>query len=633
MDFFEHQDKAHRHTLVLVFYLVIVLILIIGAVYFVTMAVFHVYAKNGVSWYSVDLLLWVCGMVLSIVFLGTLHKIISLRSGGGSIARMLRGESVDPGTHDLAERRLLNVVEEMAIASGTPVPAVYLLRKERGINAFAAGFTPSDAVVGVTQGCLDTLTRDELQGVIAHEFSHILNGDMRLNIRLIGIVHGILVIGILGTHLMRGGTSEGPKKGGPVVPLVLLGLGLFVVGYIGVFFSKLIKAAVSRQREFLADASAVQFTRSDWGLIGALRKTGGALTGSFVRHADAEQASHLFFGNAVAGVWMHALATHPPLDKRIRRIDPGFDGFFPEVHVPFEQRTAGDLGEIAAAASIRRARRVRRVKMIGTINRIGRPDRDHLEYAAELKASIPSEVVDAAHDSVGATAIVYALLLDRKRDVRVTQLRTLKQDVDPAVLQEIRRLAAPVMRLPTACRLPLMDLTLSALRQLSNTQYHNFQATVKHLMKADQRISLFEYVLQRLLLRHLAPCFTNVRQGTIRFYAIKPLVPDIEALVSALAYMGHDKVEQAAEAVDLAREQLGLDISLSARKETRLKIIDRALNRLVQANPAIKRRVLAACVVCLGADGVASLKEAELLRAIADALDCPLPPFLPGEEV
>ncbi len=337
MDFFEHQEQARRKTGLLVVYFVLAVASIIVAVYLAVVAVFVGTQGDAVE------ALWlpqvfgpVAGGTLLVITVGSLYKMADLARGGEVVARSLGGRPVLANTCELRERVLLNVVEEMAIASGTPVPPVFLLDNESAINAFAAGTTPQNAVIGVTRGTIETLNRDELQGVIAHEFSHILNGDMRLNLRLIGLLNGILLIAMIGYVLMRTGSgsyrvgfssSSSNRKGGN--PLPLLGLLLYVIGYIGVFFGHLIKSAVSRQREFLADASAVQFTRLPDGIVGALKKIGGLVQGSRLRTSQAEEASHMYFGNGLAAPFFALLATHPPLSERIRRIDPSFDGKFP----------------------------------------------------------------------------------------------------------------------------------------------------------------------------------------------------------------------------------------------------------------------------------------------------------------
>ena len=341
MDFFENQEAARTKTRWLVFLFFIAVVFIIFSVYIaVRLIFFGLETKFGLeaaaAWgmWSPELFLAVTVVTLAIVSLGSLYKIVSLSGGGETVAGLLGGRPLDPNTTRLEERRLLNVVEEMALASGMPTPTVFVLPKEMGINAFAAGFTPSDAVIGVTEGSLQNLSRDELQGVIGHEFSHILNGDMRLNLRLMGVIHGILVIALIGYWMLRsvrftGGSGNRKSSGSGAIVLLAISL-LLVIGWIGVFFGRLIKSAVSRQREFLADSAAVQFTRDPGGLAGALKKIGGFVAGSKLETPHAEEASHFYFSNGLRPAFLQMLATHPPLATRIRRLEPGWDGVFPD---------------------------------------------------------------------------------------------------------------------------------------------------------------------------------------------------------------------------------------------------------------------------------------------------------------
>ena len=334
MTFFQQQEAARKRTLILIGYFVLAVICIIAAIYTVIVVMLH-NVKDDATGASLLPSLWnpeiftITALVtLLIIVGGSIFKILALRGGGSVVARNLGGRLVLPGTRDPDERKLLNVVEEISIASGVSIPAVFVLEDEAGINAFAAGFSPNRAAVAVTRGCMKLLSRDELQGVIAHEFSHILNGDMRLNIRLMGIIHGILIIGLIGRAMVRSVTRSnrrsssrsGKDSGGPVL---VLGISLFIIGYIGVFFGKIIKAAVSRQREYLADASAVQFTRNPVGISGALKKIGGLSHGSLIENSSAEEASHLFFANGLGQAFLNLLATHPPLTERIQRIESG----------------------------------------------------------------------------------------------------------------------------------------------------------------------------------------------------------------------------------------------------------------------------------------------------------------------
>ena len=337
MNFFESQDRVRKNTfqLVLLFSLAVITLIIMTNL--LVMVVFG-YINSQQAQEGGDLLQqmdWqtfaTIGVGVGVVILvGSLYKIMTLSAGGKAVAESLGGQLIPQDTNDLKQRKLLNVVQEMAIASGTPAPPVYLLTGEEGINAFAAGFTPRDAVIGVTQGTIDHLSRDQLQGVIAHEFSHIFNGDMRLNIRLMGILNGILIIGIIGYYILYSasfsgrGRSSGKGAGG----IIALAIGLMVLGFAGTFFGGLIKAAVSRQREYLADASAVQFTRNPDGIAGALKRIGGLEFGSKIKNPGAPEVSHAFFAQGISGFMSSLSATHPPFAKRIKRIDPHWDGKF-----------------------------------------------------------------------------------------------------------------------------------------------------------------------------------------------------------------------------------------------------------------------------------------------------------------
>src|SRR5262245_28890169 len=433
-NFFQQQDSARRKTFQLVVYFVLAISILIALVYGLLLAL------EPVSWWQPELLLLAALGVGLVVGGASAFKVAQLASGGQAVALMMGGEEVPGTTTDARQKRLLNVVEEMALAAGVPVPPVYVLA-EPGINAFAAGYAPGDAVVAVSQGCLNYLTRDELQGVVAHEFSHILNGDMRLNIRLIGLIFGIMALSIIGRMLMftSGGRSSGrnDSRGG----MVLLGLGVFVLGLVGAFFGRLIMAAVSRQREYLADASAVQFTRNPDGIGGALKKIGGLAEGSRIENPQAAEAGHMFFANAFAGEGLAGLlATHPPLVERIRRLDPQFDGRFPEVRpgsVDREELEGSRRGSVPQFAGMPRLPGLPPVPLpvLGfadeAASRVGHVDPEEISCAQALHDGMPDVLRVAAQEPFSARALVYALLLDPRADLRDLQLTRLQAGAEP----------------------------------------------------------------------------------------------------------------------------------------------------------------------------------------------------------
>ncbi len=644
MNFFEHQEVARKKTSLLVVYFALAVAAIVAAVYLAVAAILLFSGKDrpggpdfSLLWNG-ELLAGVAAVTLALVGGGSAYRIASLSGGGHTVAELLGGRPIDPNTTDPDARRVLNVVEEMAIASGTPVPPVYLLEDEEGINAFAAGDSPSDAVIGVTRGCVQSLTRDELQGVIAHEFSHILNGDMRLNIRLMGVLYGILMLSVTGWFLFRitsGGSSrrsDGDKKEGNN-PLPLLGLALYVIGFIGVFFARLIKAAVSRQREFLADASAVQFTRNPSGIAGALKKIGASGDGSRVRDAEAEEVSHMFFGDALGLSSSNLMATHPPLPDRIRRLDPSFDGDFSGVELAPERRerleTSASPRHGDRGANRPPAMRFDPVRAIASIGTLGP---ENLAYATTLLASIPDPVTNSARDPSGACALVYALLLDPDDEaVRNAQLAHLEEDASAATVHETRKLSTSVRQLGTEARLPVVEMALPALRRLSPTQFEAFAANVDHLVAADRRIDLFEYALRRMLLRHLASQFGKSAPPKVVHVTVPPLVQPTAILLSALARADRSDSSDPPRSFQLGIVTLQwplAHVEILPPGSTGLEAVDGALKVLEAAAPRLKKRVLDACAACIGANGLVTLEEGELLRAMADALDCPMPPLM-----
>lgn len=636
MDFFEAQDRARRRTRLLIFYFALAVAGITVAVYLACLLVFGVgdvppYAPGrevGWRWWHPKLFVACAAGTLAVVALGSLYRIATLRAGGRVVAEALGGRLVRPETRDFHERRLLNVVEEMALASGLPVPPVYVLDAERGINAFAAGFGPHDAVIGVTRGCLELLSRDELQGVIAHEFSHILNGDMRLNLRLMGWVFGILCLAEVGRILLR---TRGRNN-----PLPLLGLVLLLLGWIGVLFGRLIQAAVSRQREFLADAAAVQFTRNPAGLAGALRKIGGLVYGSRVESPHALEAAHLFFSSAFRGSRVDWFATHPPLEQRIRRLDPAWDGKYPrmvlgaaepaEAQATSKPRKVVGSAPLAAAALAGGAVRAQTV-----VERVGRPGPRQLRYATELRAALPDELLRALRTDAGAQAAVLGLVLSRDPDRRRQQRIALQTRLPAVVEAGLSALDPLLMSLPVGARLAVAQLALPALRTMDAESYRVFRQALRWLITSDRQVDLFEYALERMIERDLESRFGRVRPKPVQYYSLRGLEAEAQVLLSALAWVGQRAPDPAARAYAAGWAALGFDTPprpLLAWTECGLAAIDGALARWGEASPALKRRLMAACAEVVAADGWVQVEEAELLRAVADALECPAPPVL-----
>ncbi len=639
MDFFESQDHARKQTGRLVA-LMVLAVLAMGCTLYAVAVVATGYRGNDprtgaivmeLVWFDPELIFIVAIATLVVVGGGSLYKIAQLRGGGGRfVAESLGGRLLPADSSDPLERRVLNVVEEMAIASGTTVPPVYLMDREQGINAFAAGFAPADAVVAVTRGCVETLSRDELQGVIAHEFSHILNGDMRINIRLMGILHGVLLIGLIGYFVMRSAAFSGGRRsdrGNAGMVLLAVGIALAVIGFLGTLFGNLIKATVSRQREYLADASAVQFTRNADGIAGALKKIGGFEGGSRLESPNAPEVSHAFFANGLAAGLNSVFATHPPLEDRIRRLDASWEPGAGEARAA----VAGDSGATGAVGFA--GAPDRSTGAAEAVRYVGNPTPGHVSYAAALVERLPARVVAAAHEPYAARALVYALLVSKDDAVRSRQLSELERR-DAALLPEVRALLQALDGQDRGVRLPLVDMSLPALLALTREQYRAFADVVQALMAADQRLDLFEWTLQRVLLTHLAPNFEpQARRSRVRFNGLHRLGPQLSTTLSTLAQVNaHDpeRVQRAFDAGVRGLEGAGRvgPLSLLPREQCGLGVLDEALNDVADVAPGLKRTIVTACAETVCSDDRLTVDEAELLRAIADALGCPMPPVL-----
>ena len=620
MNFFEHQDKARQSTrlLVLFFFAAVCSLILITSFLVVTLlSLGGEGAEAGINtdYLGSDIFLGVSFLVITVVLLGAFYRQAQLRGGGRVVAESLGGRLLNMGTRDANERKILNVVEEMAVASGVPVPQVYLL-EDTAINAFAAGYTPTDAVIGITRGCVELLDRDELQGVVAHEFSHIFNGDMRLNIRLIAWLYGITVIGLIGYYLMRFSPRRSYGKRDNKGGVVLLGLGLIVVGYGGTFFGSLIKAAVSRQREFLADASAVQYTRNPAGIGGALKKIGGWVEGSVMQAHNVSEVSHMLFSQGIRTSFTSLMATHPPLQERILRIDPGWKGQYIKPDrtavapsAPVDESVSAFAGSVQAQSAL---------------DNVGDPTSEHLEVARQQLGRLPEQLVAEAHNSLGASLLMYCLLIACSEQAQVSrQLARLQSVLEVGNYRQLEEIFTTVATLPRELYLPLIELSLPSLKQLSAQQYRAFLGHLHTLVTADSKVTLFEWSLEKILrsgLEHRRP-FGGKR--------LTQCGRECANLLSAFASAGHASREQASRAfaAGLAILDLTQDFQLEWLGHPDPVQLESSLSVLQGLMPLQKPRLLKALVACIEEDGKITAEEGELLRAVGSILDCPIPPF------
>jgi Zn-dependent protease with chaperone function len=643
VDFFAQQDRARRNTrLLLLLFAAAVLLLILLVNALITAFVwfgqdYNLYAgsRGGVGAY-LELLSWerfgVIGVAVAVtVGLVSLVRWIQLSAGGKAVAESMGGRRVLRQSTDADERRCLNVVDELALAAGMPVPALYLLPDERGINAFAAGVTPADAVVAVTEGTMRQLKRDELQGVIGHEFSHILNGDMRLSIRLASLLKGITFIGDVGHFLLRAGAhgvGRSRQRGGErSAALPLLGLGLLVVGWLGSLAAGLIKAAISRQKEYLADASAVQFTRDREGIANALKVIGGYLPGSLVHAARAEEMSHIFFGEVRHRLWQR-FATHPPLTQRIRRLDPNWDGQFIERQ---ERRygvgaISGDdvaIGVGREALVVAAAASVAAAAGQGTL---AREDADAAPATGREtdagKPAIDPCLLEATRDPLGATALALGMLVARdgaSGDALALIQRAGFRGQAEMVNEQLEALRA----LCPGQRFPLLALAMPALKSLSTPQYRQFKSTLLQLIRLDRRTDLFEWCLFQLLRHYLDPEYLQVEASRPRYRHLGQVRGPLRQTLSVLAHQGDGSSESAFERAARALELEGL--SLLPSEECTVSAFSRAVHTLADCYPLQKPRILKAMALAASDDGTISVTEREIVLAVAAVMDCPVP--------
>ena len=630
MNFFEHQAQARAQSRWMIWaFAASVLLTVLGVMAIMAVTLAFGGAKEmtlaDATLPHLPALLAVGAGVAAVIGLGSVYKIARLKSGGGTVAVSLGGVLVSPETREPRLRRLRNVVEEIAIASGVPVPQIYVLEHEAGINAFAAGYAPADAAVTVTRGALEKLSRDELQGVIAHEFSHVLNGDMRLNIRLMGLIFGLLVIHIIGREIVAN-TPRGGKRG---PTLAVLGFGLMAVGGIGMLCGRLIKARLSRQREYLADASAVQFTRQTGGIAGALKKIAGIDVGSTLETKQGEEISHMLFGDGVG--YSALFATHPPLVERIRRIEPQFrlDSIKTQAAAwndPGFYSDAGDEGPVKFMTAATRG-----VTPGAVVSQVGHPGADDYRYAETLNATIPLVLRDAAQSDADAPAVLLALLMDGDETIAARQREAITKVRGAAEAARVAELRQGTENLHAALRLPLAALAFPTLRQRPSGELLALQTLVSLLAKADGRIGAFEFVLARLLAVQIGDWLAPATAGSGGNKKLAEMQDEAALLLSVVADAGTAHGDQARRAFAAGWSHLWPQSArLAALPTDWPEALDAALKRLDTLMPLAKQMLIEALVKTLAQDGRVTVGEAELLRVTCASLHCPLPPALSG---
>ncbi|HIF5616955.1 Zn-dependent protease [Vibrio parahaemolyticus] len=613
MDFFHHQDTARQRTGLLVMLFTLAVLAITGLVSVISIGIYFYFTGEPFTTQSIIsyCLLSFVGVLL-VVSISSFIRLSELNANGGrGVAESIGGKLISTDTSNAKHRQLLNVVEEMSIASGIPVPPVYVMTEEHGINAFAAGMSIDDAVIGVTQGALDAFSRDELQGVIAHEFSHILNGDMRLNTRLIGALFGITCIAHFGhlildnsnstRHVSR--SSSDSNKGFAVI--ILIAIVCLVLGWLGTLFGNMIKAAISRQREFLADASAVQFTRNDQGIAGALKKIGSNVQGSTLNTKASDEMSHMMFGQSKLSGFSGLFATHPPLDERIRRIEPNWDGIYAQHS--HAQNTAFDNEQVSGFA----------VGGGSPASQSASPSEQLSETGQQLISQLPPELVDIAREPYSARFIAFALIFDGS-DIQREMIKSYVPLASQSTL-----LPWLDYDLPLHLRFPLLELALPALKSLSEAQKISLCKVLRELSETDNQYSLAEWCVINLLEKQLLASFGFIKQHK----TLKQLEESVFWLLRELAWVSHSQADKAQRAYHCALAHLGFPEVKLEPANSNWHLSRAALELLLQLKPKDRRIFVKACRLAIESDGEITVAEGELYRVIACFLEVPEPPL------
>ncbi|USD66809.1 M48 family metallopeptidase [Vibrio sp. SCSIO 43136] len=620
MDFYQHQDSAKQRTGILVGLFVLAILCITGLIAFITVAI-HL-STNTQPIQPEQLIRYgaysFVGVTLLVGVASGFRLIDLANNGGKSVAEKLGGRLISTNTQDSKHRRLLNVVEEMSIASGMPVPPVYLLSHEKGINAFAAGMSADDAVIGVTQGALDAFNRDELQGVIAHEFSHILNGDMRLNTRLIGGLYGLTCIAHFGYVILdhssyslgRTVSRSNSDSNKGAAAILAFSIACIVLGWLGTVFGSLIKAAISRQREFLADASAVQFTRNDQGIAGALKKIGAHTGQSSLESKAASEASHMMFGASKLSSFGGWFATHPPLDERIRRIEPGWDGEF----LPVKDGASDALDGISQFSSGQTSTS----GVNNTTAELAMTAAETAEVGHGIISQIPKQLQEFAREPYSARFIPLLLMFDGTKEQRIAINNHIPMGMQATYLPWLDHELAPHLRLP------LLELAIPALKSLGQSQVQRLIDVLIELAKMDNRYTLSEWAVVSLTEKLLDPHLSATKQ----FKTLADCEESALWVLRELAWVTHSDEQHAKAAFDLSLKELGWMPQLLEAANSNWQLTRVGLDLLAQLKPKEKKRFLAACLKAVESDGKITVEEGELYRVISVYLEVPAPPLM-----
>ena len=636
MDFLEHQKKARGRSKLLFWIFPVAVLVVAAGVWLVLrwslwliLPGIAAVSENPIAWESTveagqqlvgsaAFAFWTIGIVMVVIFVSSLWKMYTLRGGGMTVALLMKGIPISHASSSHERRQLLNVVEEMSIASGMPVPPVFVI-DNRSINALAAGWTPEDAVIIVTQGLVDRLSRDEMQGVIAHEFSHIVHGDIRINSRLVGVIHGIVIVGAFGHWMMHspyrdGEINEAAFKALPIlIVFAIIGFCIRVVGSIGTLVGRIIQSAVSRQREYLADAAAVDYTRNPDGIAGALREIGSRGSRNRLGSINSTEFAHFFFTNPASG-W---LSTHPSLEHRIARIE----------RVPVEEigriTTVGGGGAGTSAG-------IELGMACAGLQQLGDMAPSMTEHARSLMDQLPRRLLDSIHTPRGAEAAIVGLLYDPDLKLQRKQRNVVNSRLGAPVTAELKAIHPYLIAMDRVQKLLILDLSVPALSRLDRFETDRLIGVVESCIDVDERTDLFEWLVGRIILRRLRLRLSlHVSREGRRTLA--QVGSSAACALYAVARRGAREEAAADEAFAAGIERLGLALPVPDRSSMSLESLGKAFDEIAEAALEVRVAILESCLVTAANDGMIRTGEYEMIRAVADALGIGMPPILPGQ--
>lgn len=640
MNFFEHSDRAKKNSIFLIIALMVSTICIIFVILYVMSFIYvSFFEREYISASPLailklvpdNILFFGALSILTIILLGSVVKVFELSKGGAVVAQSIGGKPLmRQNAKTYQEIMLLNIVDEISIASGIPSPLVYVTNDE-SINAFAAGHTYENAVVGVTSGAINKLNREELQGVIAHEFSHIFNGDMKLNIRTTGVLNGILLISLFGIYVLKSTkyVKSGKNNGSVVLFIVAVGASLYILGSIGVFFGNMIKASINRQREYLADASAVRFTRNPNSIASALKKIGAY--GSVLNSPSASEFSHMYFSNGIKSLF----STHPPLKDRIKRVDPAWDGDYKSFIRTSTLKNKSKNENISSSEQKKRKEKMitslTTAVILDKLNHIGDLSDIQIEKARHDLSQIPISIKELFYNPLETSFIIFSLLM---KTMGISTQNSLIDDISDKYnnslnLKQIKQTFLIVKneadKLDKEQYLHVINLSISALRQMSLEQYKLFRDTVNFIINSNNQISWFEWNLKYLIIHPLDISFNLSKIPSEIHSSLASIKFEIEILLSSLTYAEYKDNAKAKEAFEKVNSKIdGINLKYFNKESITNTLLENSLREMERARPALRRKIFEIAMICVLEDDKISTKELQSIHALANVLRLPI---------